>query len=43
MIIQSPYDDVELAPIPLHDFVLEGAAGRGLPGGHHRRDHRPGA
>jgi acyl-CoA synthetase (AMP-forming)/AMP-acid ligase II len=29
MIIQSPYDDVELAPVPLHDFVLDGAAGRG--------------
>ena len=29
MIIQSPYDDVELAAVPLHDFVLEGAAGRG--------------
>jgi acyl-CoA synthetase (AMP-forming)/AMP-acid ligase II len=29
MIIQSPYDDVELAVVPLHDFVLEGAPGRG--------------
>jgi acyl-CoA synthetase (AMP-forming)/AMP-acid ligase II len=29
MIIQSPYDDVELAEVPLHDFVLEGATGRG--------------
>ena len=29
MIIQSPYNDVELAAVPLHDFVLEGAAGRG--------------
>ena len=29
MIIQSPYDDVELAPVPLHDFVLDGAAGCG--------------
>jgi acyl-CoA synthetase (AMP-forming)/AMP-acid ligase II len=29
MIIHSPYDDVELAEVPLHDFVLEGAAGRG--------------
>lgn len=28
MIITSPYDDVELAPVPLHDFVLAGAAGR---------------
>jgi acyl-CoA synthetase (AMP-forming)/AMP-acid ligase II len=28
MIIQSPYDEVELAPVPLHDFVLAGAAGR---------------
>jgi acyl-CoA synthetase (AMP-forming)/AMP-acid ligase II len=27
MIIQSPYDDVELAPVPLHNFVLDGAAG----------------
>jgi acyl-CoA synthetase (AMP-forming)/AMP-acid ligase II len=26
MIIQSPYDDVELAPIPLHTFVLGGTA-----------------
>jgi acyl-CoA synthetase (AMP-forming)/AMP-acid ligase II len=29
MIFESPYDDVELAPMPLHDFVLAGAAGRG--------------
>jgi acyl-CoA synthetase (AMP-forming)/AMP-acid ligase II len=29
MIIHSPYDDVELAPVPLHGFVLAGAAGRG--------------
>jgi acyl-CoA synthetase (AMP-forming)/AMP-acid ligase II len=29
MIIQSPYDGVELAEVPLHDFVLEGAPGRG--------------
>jgi acyl-CoA synthetase (AMP-forming)/AMP-acid ligase II len=29
MIISSPYDDVELAPVPLHAFVLDGAAGRG--------------
>ena len=29
MIIQSPYRDVEFAPVPLHDFVLDGAAGRG--------------
>jgi acyl-CoA synthetase (AMP-forming)/AMP-acid ligase II len=29
MIIQSPYDDVELTPIPLHEYVLAGAAGRG--------------
>jgi hypothetical protein len=29
MIIHSPYDDVEFAPVPLHDFVLEGAASRG--------------
>jgi acyl-CoA synthetase (AMP-forming)/AMP-acid ligase II len=29
MIIESPYDDVELVPVPLHDFVLTGAAGRG--------------
>ena len=28
MIITSPYDDVELAPVPLHEFVLDGAAGR---------------
>jgi acyl-CoA synthetase (AMP-forming)/AMP-acid ligase II len=28
MIINSPYDDVELAPVPLHAFVLDGAAGR---------------
>jgi hypothetical protein len=28
MIIQSPYDDVELAPVPLHEYVLAGAAGR---------------
>jgi acyl-CoA synthetase (AMP-forming)/AMP-acid ligase II len=29
MIIHSPYDDVELAQVPLHEFVLGGAAGRG--------------
>jgi acyl-CoA synthetase (AMP-forming)/AMP-acid ligase II len=29
MIINSPYDDVELAAVPLHDFVLGSAAGRG--------------
>jgi acyl-CoA synthetase (AMP-forming)/AMP-acid ligase II len=29
MIINSPYDEVELAPTPLHAFVLDGAAGRG--------------
>jgi len=29
MIIQSPYDDVELTPVPLHEYVLAGAAGRG--------------
>jgi acyl-CoA synthetase (AMP-forming)/AMP-acid ligase II len=29
MIIQSPYDDVELAEVPLPDFVLQGAAGHG--------------
>jgi len=29
MIFESPYDDVELAPVPLHDFVLAGADGRG--------------
>jgi acyl-CoA synthetase (AMP-forming)/AMP-acid ligase II len=29
MIIQSPYDDVELPAVPLHTFVLGGAAGRG--------------
>ena len=29
MIIQSPYDNVELAPVPLHHFVLAGAAGHG--------------
>jgi hypothetical protein len=23
MIIHSPYDDVELAAVPLHDFVLQ--------------------
>jgi acyl-CoA synthetase (AMP-forming)/AMP-acid ligase II len=28
MIIKSPYDDVELAPVPLHAFVLDGADGR---------------
>jgi acyl-CoA synthetase (AMP-forming)/AMP-acid ligase II len=28
MIIQSPYDDVELAPVPVHAFVLDGAAVR---------------
>jgi DNA-binding CsgD family transcriptional regulator len=27
MIISSPYDEVELAPVPLHAFVLDGAAG----------------
>ena len=26
MIIQSPYDDVELAPVPLPGFALGGAA-----------------
>jgi acyl-CoA synthetase (AMP-forming)/AMP-acid ligase II len=29
MIIHSPYDDVELEQIPLHAFVLDGAAGHG--------------
>jgi acyl-CoA synthetase (AMP-forming)/AMP-acid ligase II len=29
MIIHSPYDDVEFALTPLHDFVLAGAAKRG--------------
>ena len=29
MIIASPYDDVDLAPVPLPDYVLGGAAGRG--------------
>jgi acyl-CoA synthetase (AMP-forming)/AMP-acid ligase II len=29
MIIKSPYDDVELVPVPLHDYVLHGAEGRG--------------
>jgi acyl-CoA synthetase (AMP-forming)/AMP-acid ligase II len=29
MIITSPYDDVELAPVPLHEFVLAEAAGHG--------------
>jgi acyl-CoA synthetase (AMP-forming)/AMP-acid ligase II len=29
MIIHSPYEDVELAPVPLHEFVLGGAAGFG--------------
>jgi acyl-CoA synthetase (AMP-forming)/AMP-acid ligase II len=28
MIIKSPYDDIELAPVPLHAFVLDGAVGR---------------
>lgn len=28
MIIQSSYDDVELAQVPLHAFVLDGAAAR---------------
>jgi acyl-CoA synthetase (AMP-forming)/AMP-acid ligase II len=28
MIIQSPYNDVELAAVPLHEFVLPGPAGR---------------
>jgi acyl-CoA synthetase (AMP-forming)/AMP-acid ligase II len=28
VIIQSPYDDVELAQVPLHTFVLAGAAAR---------------
>jgi acyl-CoA synthetase (AMP-forming)/AMP-acid ligase II len=28
VIIQSPYDDVELAQVPLHAFVLDGAAAR---------------
>jgi hypothetical protein len=28
MIIKIPYDDVELAAVPLHDFVLDRAAGR---------------
>jgi acyl-CoA synthetase (AMP-forming)/AMP-acid ligase II len=28
MIIKSPYDDVELAQVPLHAFVLDGAARR---------------
>ena len=28
MIIESPYDDVELAAAPLHAFVLDGTAGR---------------
>jgi acyl-CoA synthetase (AMP-forming)/AMP-acid ligase II len=28
MIIQSPYDDVELAAVPVHEFVLGGATGR---------------
>jgi acyl-CoA synthetase (AMP-forming)/AMP-acid ligase II len=29
MVIQSPYDDVELAPVPLHEFVLGRATARG--------------
>jgi acyl-CoA synthetase (AMP-forming)/AMP-acid ligase II len=29
MIIQSPYDDVEIAPVPLHAFVLNDASERG--------------
>jgi acyl-CoA synthetase (AMP-forming)/AMP-acid ligase II len=29
MIIKSPFDDVELVPVPLHDYVLHGVAGRG--------------
>jgi acyl-CoA synthetase (AMP-forming)/AMP-acid ligase II len=29
MIIESPCDDVELVPVPLHDYVLHGAEGRG--------------
>jgi acyl-CoA synthetase (AMP-forming)/AMP-acid ligase II len=29
MIIQSPYHDVEVTPVPLHEFVLTGAAGHG--------------
>ncbi len=29
MIIKSPYDDVELEPVPLHEYVLHGAAGWG--------------
>jgi acyl-CoA synthetase (AMP-forming)/AMP-acid ligase II len=28
MIINSPYEDVELAQVPLHEFILERAAGR---------------
>jgi acyl-CoA synthetase (AMP-forming)/AMP-acid ligase II len=28
MIIKSPYDDVELASVPLHAFVLDGTAGQ---------------
>jgi non-ribosomal peptide synthetase component E (peptide arylation enzyme) len=28
MIIQGPYDEVELAPLALHEYVLAGAAGR---------------
>jgi acyl-CoA synthetase (AMP-forming)/AMP-acid ligase II len=28
MIIQSPYDDVDLASAPLHEYVLAGTAGR---------------
>ena len=28
MIIKSPYDDVELAPVPLTAYVLDGATGR---------------
>ena len=29
MIIKSPCDDVELVPVPLHDYVLHGVVGRG--------------
>jgi acyl-CoA synthetase (AMP-forming)/AMP-acid ligase II len=29
ILIHSPYDDVELAPVPLHAFVLDGADGQG--------------
>ena len=28
MIIYSPYDDVELVPVPLTTYVLDGAGGR---------------